>query len=115
MLKKMMMLVGVLAVVAGCAQQAKQNAGGPPRFELAVTNNGFTPASITVPAGKPITLVVTRKTDQTCAKEIVFPEQNIRKPLPLNEAVEISLPASPKRDIAYKCGMDMLSGKIVVE
>jgi len=112
---KTMMLVGVLAVAAGCTSQGKENARGPARFERAVTNNGFTPASITVPAGKPITLVVTRKTDQTCAKEIVFPEQNIRKPLPLNEAVEISLPASPKREIGYKCGMDMLSGKIVVE
>ena len=112
---KTMTLVVVLAVAAGCASQEKQNASQPARFELAVTNNGFEPASITVPAGKPVTLVVTRKTDQTCAKEIVFPEQNIRKPLPLNQAVEIALPASPKRVIAYKCGMDMLSGKVVVE
>ncbi len=82
---KKMMLVAVLAVAAGCAQQANQHAGGPARFELAVTDSGFTPNSITIPAGSPVTLVVTRKTDQTCAKEIVFPAQGIRKPLPLNE------------------------------
>ena len=114
MLKKIL-LVGVLALAAGCAQQAKQNAGGPVRFELAVTDAGFTPATITVPAGKPVTLVVTRKTDQTCAKEIVFPEQGIRKPLPLNEAVEVVLPASPKGEIAYVCGMNMLRGTVIVE
>jgi len=114
MLKKMM-LVGVLAVAAGCAQQAKQNAGGPVRFELAVTDKGFDPATITVPAGKAVTLVVTRKTDQTCAKEIVFPAQGIRKPLPLNEAVEVALPASPKGQIPYVCGMDMLHGAVIVE
>jgi len=110
-----MILAGLLVAGAGCANRAKQDMGGPARFDVAVTETGFTPATVTVPAGKPVTLVVTRKTDATCAKEIVFPEQNIRKPLPLNQAVEISLPASPKREIAYKCGMDMLSGKVVVQ
>ena len=116
MLKKMI-LVGLIAVAAtGCAREsAKQGATGPVRFELAVTDTGFAPATITVPAGTPVTLVVTRKTDQTCAKEIVFHDQGIRKPLPLNEAVEINLPASPKREIAYVCGMNMLSGKVVVQ
>ena len=114
MLKKMM-LAGVLALAAGCAQQAKQDSGGPARFELAVTDTGFAPATITVPAGKPFLLLVTRRTDQTCAKEIVFAAQGIRKPLPLNEAVEVALPASPKGEIAYKCGMDMLSGSVVVQ
>jgi plastocyanin domain-containing protein len=109
-----MILVGVLAVAAGCAPQAKQNAGGPPRFEIAVTDTGFAPGTITVPAGKPVTLVVTRKTDQTCAKEIVFPDQKIRKPLPLNQAVEIALPSSPPGEIDYACGMDMVFGKVVV-
>ena len=113
MLRKMI-LVGILAVASGCARQARQDAGGP-RFELAVTDTGFAPATISVPAGKPVTLVVTRKTDQTCAKEIVFPEQQIRKPLPLNEAVEIALPASPKGEIEYVCGMSMLSGKVLVQ
>ena len=68
-----------------------------------------------MPAGKPVTIVVTRKTEQTCAKEIVFPDQGIRKPLPLNEAVEISLPASPKGEMTYVCGMSMISGKVLVQ
>jgi plastocyanin domain-containing protein len=110
-----MMLIGVLAVASGCAQQAEQRAGGSARFELAVTDTGFAPGTITIRAGKPATLVVTRRTDQTCAKEIVFPEQGIRKPLPLNQAVEIALPASPRGEITYKCGMDMFSGKVVVQ
>ena len=106
-------LIAVLG--AGCAREAQKSAGVETRFAIAVTDTGFAPSSITVPAGKPVTLVVTRKTDQTCAKEIVFPEQNIRKPLPLDQAVEIALPASPKGEIVYKCGEDMLSGKVVVQ
>lgn len=115
MLKKLILVGCIAAAAAGCAQESKQASRGPARFELAVTDTGFAPGTITVPAGKPVTLVVTRKTDQTCAKEIVFPAQGIRKPLPLNEAVEIALPASPKGEIAYVCGMNMLSGKVVVQ
>jgi plastocyanin domain-containing protein len=70
---------------------------------------------LTVPAGKPITIVVTRKSDQTCATEIVFPDQGIRKPLPLNQAVEITLPSSPPHEISYGCGMNMITGKVIVQ
>ena len=105
----------IAMLAAGCARGTRQAADGGTRFEIAVTDKGFAPASITVPAGKPVTLVVTRRTDQTCVKEIVFPDQGIRKPLPLNEAVEISLPASPKREITYVCGLNMISGKVLVQ
>lgn len=109
-------LVGCIAVLAvGCAQESKRGAGGPARFSLAVTDSGFTPATITIPAGEPVTIVVTRKTDQTCAKEIVFPAQGIRKALPLNEAVEIALPASPKGEFQYVCGMDMVKGTVIAQ
>lgn len=115
MLKRVILIGSIAVFAAGCAREAKQGASGPARFELAVTDSGFVPAIITVPAGKPIMLVVTRKTDQTCAREIVFPEQGIRKALPLNEAVEIALPASPKGEMDYVCGMDMLKGIVVVQ
>lgn len=115
MLKKMFCVAMVALVSAGCAREAKQSASGPARFNLAVTDSGFTPNAITIPAGTPVTLVVTRTTDQTCAKEIVFPQQGIRKPLPLNEAVEIALPASSKGEIPYVCGMDMIRGTVLVQ
>jgi plastocyanin domain-containing protein len=115
MLKWIHAAVVIAMLVAGCARGTRQAVDSGTRFEIAVTDTGFAPPSIVVPAGKPVTLVVTRKTDQTCAKEIVFPGQGIRKALPLNQAVEISLPASPKGEITYGCGMDMLSGKVLVQ
>ena len=114
MLKWIICLAMVAVAAAGCGREAKQDASGPVRFQLAVTDTGFTPGRLTVPAGTPVTLVVTRKTDQTCVKEIVFPAQGIRKTLPLNEAVEIKLPASPNGVIQYVCGMEMLRGIVVV-
>jgi len=113
MLKNVILAACIAAAAAGCARE-NANQGTRGRFEIAVTDTGFAPGTITVPAGHPVTLVVTRKTDQTCAKEIVFPDQGIRKALPLNQAVEIALPASRPGEIAYKCGMDMLYAKVVV-
>jgi plastocyanin domain-containing protein len=115
MLKKMILAGCIAAAAAGCAREpAKQGTSGAARFAIAVTDTGFAPGTLTIPAGRPVTLVVTRKTDQTCAKEIVFPDQKIRKSLPLNQAVEIALPSSPRGEIDYVCGMDMLYGKVVV-
>jgi len=37
-------------------------------------------------------LVVTRKTEQTCATEILIPALAVRQSLPLNQAVRIDVP-----------------------
>src|SRR5512138_2362694 len=39
---------------------------------LEVTKEGFVPAEVKVKAGQPVKLVVTRKTEVTCATEIVM-------------------------------------------
>jgi plastocyanin domain-containing protein len=115
MRRNYLIAAAVILLAAGCSKATQTGSAGMARFSIAVTDTGFTPGTVTIPAGKPVTLVMTRKTDQTCAKEVVFPNQGVRKPLPLDQAVEIPLPASPKGEIDYTCGMDMISGKIVVQ
>ena len=44
--------------------------------EMSVTNKGFDPARIEVKKGEPVHLVVTRKTDGTCAKELVIKDES---------------------------------------
>lgn len=84
--------------------------------EITVTEKGFEPSSINVEAGKPITLSVTRKTDDTCSKEIQIPTKKIKKDLPLNETVKIDIGSLKKGEIRFGCGMNMMdSGKIYVE
>ena len=112
---------------AGCGgQQASQQASDTPatstddqghgqHIELAVTENGFEPARVEVAANQPVTLVVTRKTDKTCAKELVLKEYNINQPLPMNEAVEITFTPTQAGDLTYACGMDMIKGVIAVQ
>jgi plastocyanin domain-containing protein len=96
------------------APRASIAAGQTRTVEIAVTTNGFEPARVKVAKGEPLKLVVTRKTDETCAKQIVIPDENIKAELPLNKPVTLSF--TPKRagEIKYACVMDMITGVLEV-
>ena len=50
-------------------EQAKK---GTEKLEVAVTDKGFEPDKLEVMKGKPVEIVFTRKTDQTCIKEVIL-------------------------------------------
>jgi RND family efflux transporter MFP subunit len=79
-----------------------------------ITEQGFVPPSVTLKAGQGAGVTFIRKTDNTCAKEVVFPSLKVTKPLPLNVPVTIELPPQASGEINYVCGMNMLHGKVVV-
>ena len=76
---------------------------------------GFTPAEIKATKGAPLSLVFKRTSDNTCAKEVVFPELKLRRPLPLNAAVAIQLPTQTEHTYKFQCGMAMWEGAVVVK
>ena len=91
-------------------------AGDPRTIEISVTENGFEPTPISVKKGEPLKLVITRKTDKTCAKSVVFDEPKLKKALPLNEAVEVTLTPSRTGELKYGCAMGrMVEGVLKVE
>jgi plastocyanin len=81
--------------------------------ELSVTTAGFEPAAVTVKKGQPVTLVITRKTDSTCAKDIVVVGQDIRRPLPLNQPVEVSFTPTKTGELKYGCAMNQMVGGVL--
>ena len=83
-------------------------------LSLQVTEKGFEPASLSVNPGTPVTLQITRNTDETCAKAIKIPSRKIARDLPLRKTVSIDLGILEKGEIAFACGMDMMSGHIIV-
>jgi plastocyanin domain-containing protein len=87
----------------------------PARYEITLDSSGFHPGLLTVRQGSPVTLVVTRETDQTCAREVVIPALDIRQELALDQPVEFVLTADRKGDLRFACGMNMLTGVIRVE
>lgn len=103
-----------VAVTVACNQQ-RQSTTGPRVVQLAVTDGGFEPARVEVPRGQPFTLVITRKTDQTCATEILIPALNERRALPLNQAVRIEVPKGVADTLNYVCGMHMFGGTVAAK
>lgn len=91
-------------------------AGPDNRVELAVTEAGFEPSQVRVHAGKPVTLVVTRQTDNTCATELVVPDGGTRVALPLHLPVTVTVVPSKSGTLRYGCGLQMMvSGVLLVE
>jgi plastocyanin domain-containing protein len=83
--------------------------------QLEVTKEGFVPSQVTVKAGKPVKLVVTRRTDRTCATEIVMKDFGVKEELPLEKPVTVSITPRKAGSYRYACGMDMIAGVLKVE
>jgi plastocyanin domain-containing protein len=105
----------------GHAMQAPKGAiaegtlkGGVRVFELAVTEDGFDPSRVKIKKGEKVRFVVTRKTDSTCAKEIVIKPFGIEKKLPLNEPVTVEFTPEKSGEVRYACAMDHVAGVLFV-
>jgi len=110
---KWMCTTAAIAALAGCASGGGTQ--GPREVRIAVTENGFEPATVEIPKNEAVTLLVTRKTDQTCATEMVFAETGQRYELPKDQVVRIELPAGQPDTLNYACGMNMYKGAIVAK
>ncbi len=100
----------VAAFVTACPRASREE--GP--IHIAVTKNGFEPWKVHAAKGRPITLVVTRKTDHTCATEIVIPEAGVNVPLPLDQPVTVTFTPARTGELRYSCAMKMFQGVIDV-
>ena len=99
----------LLAVGCSSADAAREQ-----RLRISVTEKGFVPAVVTVQAGRPVTLLVTRRTDRTCATGFVLEARGINEKLPLGKTVVIHLTPERPGELTYSCPMDMYHGRIVV-
>ena len=83
--------------------------------EITVTSKGFEPSTVTVKRGKPVKLVVTRKTERTCATEIVMKDFGVNQPLPLEKPVTVVVTPKSPGQYRYACGMNMIAGTLKVQ
>ncbi len=84
-------------------------------YKIVASKDGFAPNEIKIKANEFSKLAFLRTDDETCAKEIVFSSLNIKKTLPLNELVLIDLPEDFSGELGFACGMNMFTGKIIVQ
>ena len=116
-MKVRIILISILAALAalgaGCAKSGEKASGNT--LELSVTEKGFEPATATVSKGEQVRLVITRKTDRTCATEIVIDEYDIHADLPLNQPVTVTFTPRESGELVFGCGMNkMIRGVLTV-
>jgi plastocyanin domain-containing protein len=111
--------LGTAVATVGCsktssaddrATQTKTGGG----HEVTVDGKGFTPSSIEFKKGEKGAITFTRTSDDTCAKEVVFPEINLKKDLPLNKPVVVEVPTDTARTLTFTCGMGMFKSAVVI-
>jgi hypothetical protein len=118
-----MLAAGVEDAITGAhvtpqpAPPAKPLAPTAVRVAITVTDAGYEPARITIPRGRLVVLVFTRKSEKTCAVDVHFtlPDgTKVDRKLPLGQAVEIPVQIERPVEVPYACGMNMNHGTIVV-
>lgn len=109
------LVAGVIVVLlaVGCAG-AGAGASRDQRAKITVTEAGFVPAVVTVQSGRAVTLLVTRRTDRTCATALVLKALGIDEKLPLGRTVAIRFTPERPGELTYSCPMDMIHGRILV-
>ena len=83
--------------------------------KIVLTSEGYSPASIRLRKNVPARLTFVRTVEVTCGTDVVIPDFNIKRELPLNDAVVVEFTPDKAGEFSFACGMNMVRGKIVVK
>lgn len=109
-MKITMMVLALLSNIAMAKDAKKQDNV----YKMVVTEKGYEPSTLKVPANTPVTLKITRKTNATCAREITVPSQKLKVDLPMDKEVTVKLAALQKGEIKFGCAMDLMIGGVMI-
>ena len=117
-------LAGGLALIAAIywwffragrrAVQAIEGAGGI-QEQVITVSGGYSPATVTVRAGRPVRLLFDRQETNPCSEEIVIGAFGIKKFLPAHQRTAVEFTPTTPGTFDFMCGMGMLHGKLVVQ
>lgn len=80
-----------------------------------LVDGGYTPDKIVVKRGRELTLTITRRDASSCLEEFLIPDFKIKRVLPLNTPINISITPTEVGEYEFSCGMHMYFGKIIVQ
>lgn len=112
--KSILFVLMFLALALSINAQTKGKKVKAQTARVLITEQGFTPYNIRLRRGVPARITFLRKTDATCAKEVVISAYGINRSLPLNQAVVISFTPKKSGEVSFTCGMNMMRGKLLV-
>ncbi len=119
--------ITVALALAGCEKNADKKRGAPPpppaaptvatdgtrSIPINVNDEGYDPAKIAAKPGEKLELVFTRLSKSACAEQVKVNDGPVTE-LPLEVPVKIAVTAPPSGEVRFACGMDMMTGVIVV-
>ena len=95
--------------------RAKQNKNNVQSKTVRLTDKGYQPSSLKLRRGVPARVTFVRQVADGCGTEIVLPEYNLRRDLPLNKPVTVEFTPKKTGEFNFTCGMGMMRGKIIVQ
>src|SRR5437016_5977277 len=92
LLAAMVLLTATFAARKSASSRAEGASNNTPQsITVKINAEGYQPASINLQRDRPARLTFVRQTDKSCGKELVIPEYDIRRALPLNVAVVVEV------------------------
>lgn len=76
---------------------------------------GYQPQVVTLKKNIPAEITFTRTNAQGCLDIVHSKELGFETELPLNESQTVNIPTDKLGEFTFSCGMDMFSGKVVVQ
>lgn len=111
------------AALAGCGSPSDapppSASAAPPAasgrvMEISADRGKFSPATVEARPGETVTLRFTRTATSGCMGAVALPGLGIRRELPMNQPVDVTVTAPAGGTVPFECGMAMVRGQLVV-
>jgi hypothetical protein len=107
-------VVGTPTVQPNAEPQYAVDTDGVAVVEIAIENTRFLPQAVSIPADRPVRLLVDRREDNSCSDQLAVPQLGVLVDLKPFATTTVDLPAAKAGTYTLTCGMGMMSGSLVV-
>ena len=107
-------VVGTSVTPTASAAQYKTAPDGVVEIPITIQNTRFIPETVSIPADRPVRLVVDRKEANACSAQLALPQLGVLANLADNAVTVVNVPATKAGTYTLTCGMGMMSGSLVV-
>jgi len=89
-------------------------ADGVAEVQLAIRNTKYVPNEIVIPADRPVRIIIDRQESVPCSDQFQIQAAEVFVDLAPNGVTRVDVPPMSAGTYAMTCGMEMMSGKIIV-
>ncbi len=89
--------------------------GNYQEIDVLIANSAYSPNVIVAKKGIPLRITLRADSTAGCARDIIFPDFQIRKIVPDDNPVVVELSPNEAGTFKFHCSMDMARGKIIVQ